>query len=93
MATKIKKRRKRGFSCNFCGKKNDDVKILVVGNNTRICDGCIVSAIQVCAGRDIDVVTPAMEQMKEAYAAAESMMAAATDEGEEDESVEESESA
>lgn len=84
MAKKIKKRQKAGFICSFCAKRNDDVKILVVGKgNARICDECIVSAIQVCVGREVDVVSPAMEQMQEAYAAVESLMAAAEVEGEE----------
>jgi transcription elongation factor Elf1 len=85
MARKIKKRHKAGFVCSFCGKKNEDVEVLVVSKDSKakICDACIVSGIQVCVGKRVDVVSRAMDQIKAAYEAVDELVAAAGDKGEE----------
>jgi transcription elongation factor Elf1 len=87
MATKIKRRHRPGFVCSFCGKKNKDVEVLVVSKegSAKICDSCIVSGIQVCIGRRVDVVSRAMDQIKEAYDAVDELMAADGESDEDDE--------
>lgn len=63
---KIKKRRKSpGFSCSFCGKRNEDVGCLVVGPKVHICDECVTTSIVACFERGVDVVSSAMEHIAE----------------------------
>jgi ATP-dependent protease Clp ATPase subunit len=50
------------FSCGFCGKTNDEVKLLLAGPITQICNECIVLAANVLV--DKVIINRAIEVVK-----------------------------
>lgn len=40
-------------SCSFCGKYNNEVKMLIAGPSSQICDECVVLAVQILMDKDL----------------------------------------
>ena len=46
---------KRPIKCSFCGKSQDDVKRLITGKNSFICDECVSLCVDIL---DEDLILP-----------------------------------
>lgn len=40
---------KTTLQCSFCGRKRDEVKILIAGQEGHICEGCVAHAVEIVA--------------------------------------------
>lgn len=36
-----------GRTCSFCGKHQDDVRLLIASDGANICDGCVITCLDV----------------------------------------------
>lgn len=60
---KIVRKDKGGFQCSFCGKRNNQIEVLVMGPQVHICNECVVQSIIVCIDRGVDVISQAHDQV------------------------------
>jgi ATP-dependent Clp protease ATP-binding subunit ClpX len=51
--------------CDFCGKHQDYVKVLIAGNKVHICDECIDVCADVIAKKRAESPTPSQTERNE----------------------------